>query len=268
MCVEGGGQGGQRQEGREAGPHQAALGGPELHGDACEQRSGRPRGPAPSLEPRGGGGNAASSLGNCWDCFSPTRVPSLWLTPASHSLPAPAPLPTSRLQPGLASAPPLSSQSPSLLTPPPPSPASRPKQPETGMAGPRAFGRATCASPAPASFQADLTMAPFTRERSWLPWSPRGDVPAPGAGRRRSETQEGVAEAERGQGAQSLLPPPPCDSEVTDTQPIPQRSDSLGPGCGGTNKCGSRWREGVSHGVLGEGRLGPQPTLWLASPGP
>lgn len=157
---------------------------------------------------------------------------------------------------------------PSLLTPPPPSPASRPKQPETGMAGPRAFGRATCASPAPASFQADLTMAPFTRERSWLPWSPRGDVPAPGAGRRRSETQEGVAEAERGQGAQSLLPPPPCDSEVTDTQPIPQRSDSLGPGCGGTNKCGSRWREGVSHRVLGEGRLGPQPTLWLASPGP
>lgn len=84
-----------------------------------------------------------------------------------------------------------------------------PTQPETGMAGPRAFGRATCASPAPASSQADLTMAPFTRERSWLPWSPRGDVPAPGAGRRRSETQEGAAEAGRGQGAQSLPPPPP-----------------------------------------------------------
>lgn len=72
-----------------------------------------PVGQLPAWSPGGGGGDATSSLGNCWDCFSPTRVPSLWLTPASHSLPAPVPLPPSRLQPSLASAPPLSSQSPS-----------------------------------------------------------------------------------------------------------------------------------------------------------
>lgn len=68
--------------------------------------------------------------------------------------------------------------SPSLLTPPPSRPG-RPKQPEAGTAGLRASGRATCASPVPASSQADLTMAPFTRGRRWPLWSPRGDVPGP-----------------------------------------------------------------------------------------
>lgn len=69
---------------------------------------------------------------------------------------------------------PCSSPSPPGLLPP----LGRPKQPETGMAGPS--GRATWASPEPASSQAGSTMAPFTRERSWPIWSPQGDVPGPG----------------------------------------------------------------------------------------
>lgn len=53
-------------------------------------------------------------------------------------------------------------------------------------------------------------------------------------------------------------PPPsplPPDVKMTTPQLGPQRSDSLGPRQ--ASKCGSRWKERVSHGVLGGREAGP-----------
>lgn len=47
---------------------------------ACEQEGRQSWGPV-----RSPAGDAAFSMGNCWECFSTTRVPGCWLTPASHS---------------------------------------------------------------------------------------------------------------------------------------------------------------------------------------
>nr|XP_044625949.1 uncharacterized protein LOC123285745 isoform X2 [Equus asinus] len=68
-----------------------------------------------------------------------------------------------------------------------------------GSAGPSSRDRnrqtpgppgATCASAAPASSQADLTMAPFTRRGAGPARSLRGDVPGPRAWGGRLETGE------------------------------------------------------------------------------
>lgn len=61
----------------------------------------------------------------------------------------------------------------------------------------------------------------------------------------------------------------PADSTVASLQQRPKKSDSLGPGAMGEgvlgSRCGSRWRERVSHGLGGE--VGPLPTLSQASAG-
>lgn len=137
-------------------------GGPPLPsgvGMPARRRSGGSAGPA-----RAPGGDAAFSMGNCWESFSPSRVLSRWLTPASHS----------RLRPppscGPASAPPLSSQSPSPLGAPGgrsvPSrhvwgPALPPCSASAGVTRP-----ATLLEPAPQNWEPE----PCCKPRGWCAW--------------------------------------------------------------------------------------------------
>lgn len=80
--------------------------------------------------------------------------------------------------------------------------------------------------------RAGLTMAPFTRERSWPIWSLWSDVPGPGTKSGKSEAQEGVAKTGRVRDSQQSTSPHTHSTHTISWQGdyrTAGRPDSLGP---------------------------------------
>lgn len=171
--------------------------------------AGGPAGSADQLGARGG--DAAFSLGNCWECFSPTRVPSCWLTSASHSR--------------------LRSSPPSLLRPsielPEPQPLGGPGRPEcsqppslgaslpSGVTRPATLLEPVPPGPSPQNWEPGLQGQPRSKTPCWCAWEGHPLRPRVGSGtcvRPRDSPGSSLAAAKAGGSAVSIrCKTAPCD---------------------------------------------------------